>query len=151
MSPTRFTPLHALTLLGAAGAVACNDAATTAPSDAASSPYSALTLTADDSTAFVAALSDIQCRIVPTFGNAAAASALQSALTRLGAGLASRDRAIVEAAIGGGEGAIANLVAAANGGAESDAHGRAAIADQDLDAVRLVLRQARATLAAMAE
>ena len=129
MSPGRSIPVRYLTLLGAAGVVACGDAHPTAPS-------ASVTLSAKESAAFVSAVDDIRTRIEPVLGNSPSVAALHAALARMSAAVAIGDRAGVERAVQESENALSAL----------DARSNDAGAAQDLDAVRLVVTQASALL-----
>lgn len=139
MSPGRSIPLRYLTLLGAAGAVACGDASPTAP-QGAEPPASTLALTAPDSAALASALDDIRFRIEPTLGGTPAVEALHGALARMSAAAAARRRAAFQAAVEESERALGVLASAGNANVDG------ATATSDLDAVRLVLLQASALL-----
>jgi hypothetical protein len=127
-------PLRYLTLLGAAGVVACGDNHPTAPHALPPDP-TAFSLTAKDSAAFLSAVKDIQLRIVPALTASDDATSLRTALTRVGEAVATRDRAALEDAVAMSEHALASIA-----GASDDDVGESA----DLDAVRLVLIQAKA-------
>jgi hypothetical protein len=141
MSPNRFSAVRALGVLGAAGAVACGDTPTTAPTDAAAASRATLTLSATDSTAFVGAFADLRTRIEPSLGTTPTIAVLHRALAHVGAALASRNRTAAEIAIAEAEQAVTELASTPD-----DASSQAEVADQELDAVRLVLLQARAVL-----
>jgi hypothetical protein len=144
MSPNRFTAVRALGVLGAVGAVACGDASTTAPTDAVAAAHATLTLSAEDSAAFVGALADLRMRVEPTLGTTRAVETLNDALTQVGAALTTRNRSALEAAISGSEQALMELASAPEDASDRPTEPR--VADQELDAVRLVLLQARAAL-----
>ena len=134
MSTGHSLPLRYLTLLGAAGVVACGDNHPTAPHALPPDPV-AFSLTAKDSAAFLSAVQDIQLRIVPTLAESDDASTLRTALTRVGDAVATRDRAALESAVAMSEHALASLAQASDADVGESA---------DLDAVRLVLIQAKA-------
>jgi len=134
VSPGHSFPRRYLTLLGAAGVVACGENHPSAPLSTQPDSVS-FSLTAADSAAFLSAVEDIQLRIVPTLGASDGATTLHSALARVGAAVATRDRSALESAVTMSEHALASLAQASD-----DDVGESA----DLDAVRLVLLQARA-------
>ena len=129
MSPGHSIPVRYLTLLGAAGAVACGDSHPMAP-------VAPLALTARESTALLNAVDDIRTRIEPTLGTSPNVVALHTALVRMSAAVVVGDRASVERAVQESESALTALEAQPSG----------AGAAQDLDAVRLVVAQAGSLL-----
>jgi len=134
MSPGHSLPVRYLTLLGAAGVVACGENHPTAPGTT-EPPASTLSLSARDSAAFQSAVEDIRLRIVPSLDDSEGANALRAALARVGDAVATRDGSALESAVAMSERALAALAH----GSDIDA-GESA----DLDAVRLVLLQANA-------
>jgi hypothetical protein len=114
--------------------VACGDNHPTALHSATPDPI-AFSLTARDSAAFLSAVEDIQLRIVPALTASDDGTSLRAALARVGEAVATRDRAALESAVAMSEHALASLAHASDGDVGESA---------DIDAVRLVLIQARA-------
>lgn len=131
MSPGRSIPVRYLTLLGAAGAVACGDSHPT-------SPIAPLALTPRESTALLSAVDDIHTRIEPALGDSPSVATLHAALARMSAAVVVGDRANVERAVKESENALATLGAQSSGGS----------VEQELDAVRLLVAQATSLLEA---
>lgn len=130
---TRALPLLLVPLFAAG----CSDTPPTQPArpPEADAPTARLQLAPAEAAGFAATLEDARTRLLPALGEAPEAAALGQALDALAAALAARDPAALVQALERSDAALAGLAAA-----EAE---RAAALAADLEAVRLIVAEAR--------
>ena len=133
-SSTRSGVVLALGVAAASGTAACGDALPT------QTPAASFALSDGSAQAFRDALTDVQRRILPTLSGTSR-SPLAPALEELTSAIEARDQAGLRRAIDRAESALARLEARV--GAET-------VIDPELDAVRLILDEARPLTTAQA-